>query len=72
MVTVFASARLVGVANTETRRCTKGTQVGKDRKLVGVADHCDDLLTPHASTSSVCVWSSDGAKQATVGISRNC
>ena len=57
---MFASSRLVGVANMETRRCTKGTQVGQDRKLVGVADHCDDLLTPHASTSSVCVWSSDG------------
>ena len=66
MVTVFASSRLVGVANMETRRCTKGTQVGQDRKLVGVADHCDDLLTPHASTSSVCVWSSDG-RQASNG-----
>ena len=57
---------LVGAAKTETRQCNlmrgaKGTQVGKDcvahdtPKLVGVADHCNDMR----ETSSVRVWSSD-------------
>ena len=58
---------LVGAAKTETRQCNlmrgaKGTQVGKDcvahdtPKLVGVADHCNDMR----ETSSVRVWNSDG------------
>ena len=57
---------VVGAAKTETRQCNlmrgaKGTQVGKDcvahdtPKLVGVADHCNDMR----ETSSVRVWSSD-------------